>query len=166
MNMTFRVALMTAGVGLALGLSAPAKATGYYVSSNAVDKCQAFTPGVTNTIRNRVIGAENVGANAIAVACNFELAEVYGGGSVTTDDVHLYFKNGGSSNVTVSCSLLPGNVEDGFGTVVSDSVELAADATGSVDFAGPWQVFGIGVTCNLPPHVTITETLIRYQDAN
>ena len=41
-----QLALATLTLGLSLGMSTPAAAeTGHYVTSNAIDKCQAFTPG-------------------------------------------------------------------------------------------------------------------------
>jgi hypothetical protein len=142
----------------------------HYVSSNAVDKCQAFTPGVTNTIRNRVSGAENVGTQAIAVACVFELSETYGMLSAIVDDVSVYIKNGSSSPMTVNCSLLPGDPND-LGTLVTKSVDLAAGETSSIDYGtgdtgAPWAVFGIGVNCSVPPKAIITETVIRYRNDN
>jgi len=159
-----QVAMLGTGLGLALGVSAPAFAeTGHYVSSNAVDKCQAFTPGVTNTIRNRVIGAENVGANPIAVACVFELSELYGAGTPIVDTVALYLRNGNLAPIDVSCSLLPGDMVDGLGTVSNSTVTVAAGANGLVSFTGPYNVLGIGVNCNLPPNVTIVKTIVRYR---
>ncbi len=165
MNIMNRTALLTLAIGAAMGFAAPASATGYYVSSNGVDKCQAFTPGVTNTIRNRVTGAENIGNVPIAVACVFELAELYGAGTVSVDDVYVYFKNGGSGPISISCSLLPGDLYEGLGTLESSSVDIAAGAVDYINFSGLYEVYGIGVNCTLPPHVTITQTVIRYQDA-
>lgn len=68
---TFNLALITLATGMVLQ-SAPAHAivTGHSVVGNAVNYCQAFTPGPANTIRNRVVGAENIGP-PIAVACDF-----------------------------------------------------------------------------------------------
>ncbi len=169
MNAFTRTAAATVFLGALLGFSPAALAEqSHYVSSNAVDKCQAFTPGVTNTIRNRVAGAENVGAQTIAVACVFELAETYGLATATVDTVDVFLKNGSGAAMTVSCTLLPGTnwAGDGVGTLVTKSVDLAAGATGSVEYEseGPWNVFGIGVNCNLPPQGTILGTVIRYRN--
>ena len=131
MNMLFKGMVPTALIGLLIGINPAARAEqSHFVSSNAVDKCQAFTPGVTNTIRNRVAGAENVGTQAIAVACAFELAETYGMGSATVDNVYVYLKNGSANEVTISCTLLPGTnwASDGVGTLVTQSATLAAGA--------------------------------------
>lgn len=159
-----QAAMLSTSLGLALGISAPAFAeTGHYVSSNAVDKCQAFTPGVTNTIRNRVTGAENVGANPIAVACVFEISEMYGASSAIVDDVTLYFRNTNLAPVNVSCSLLPGGHDEGIGTIVNDTVSVPSGGNESITFAGPYSVFGIGVNCIIPSNVTIVHTIIRYR---
>ena len=159
-----QVAMLGTGLGLALGVSAPAFAeTGHYVSSNAVDKCQAFTPGVTNTIRNRVIGAENVGANPIAVACAFELSEMYGGGSAIVDNIYMRFRNTNLAPVDVSCSLLPGGHAESIGTVVNSTVSVASGSNATMTFTGPYEVFGIGVNCIVPSNVTIVQTIIRYR---
>jgi len=166
MNVMNHVAILTAGIGLLLGATAPADATiGHFYSSNAVDKCQAFTPGVSNTIRNRVIGAQNIGTASIAVACVFEMEQLYGQGSVTIDTVTIRFNNGDAAQTSVSCTLLPGS--DGtYGTAVNQTAVIAAGANGSVSFSGPFTgLFGIGVNCTLPPNVTINSTVFRYQNA-
>ena len=165
MNVMNHVAILTAGIGLVLGATVPAYATiGHFYSSNAVDKCQAFTPGISNTIRNRVIGAQNVGTATIAVACVFELDQLYGQGTVTTDAIYIRFDNGDASQVSVSCTLLPGS-EGTYGTAVNQTVVIAAGANGGVTFTGPWNDYGIGVNCSLPPNVTIASTIIKYKNA-
>lgn len=161
-----KVALLTTGLGLALGISAPANAVlGHWVSSNAVDKCQSFTPGVTNTIRNRVIGSENVGSAPLAVACVFELDEVSGGGTVDTTTVFVSFSNGTGAAGSVTCTLLPGSVYNGsVGTAVTSSTaSIAPGATGNLSFTGTtYSVFSIGVNCTLPPGFTLIHTRISY----
>ncbi len=163
MNILTRVTILTAGLGLALGAVAPAHAIGRYITSNGPDKCSAFTPGISNTIRNRVSGAQNVGASPIAVACVFELNEISGGSSVNVSVVNIDMRNDGVSAVNVSCSMLPGSGT--FGTAVTKVVALAGSGgTGGANFAGSWDVFGIGVNCTLPTDVTIYQTLIEYTD--
>lgn len=167
MNVSAKVALATSLFGLLLGASPAALAEqSHYVSSNAVDKCQSFTPGVTNTIRNRVAGAENVGTQTIAVACVFELAETYGLSSAAVDEVSVFVKNGSSASMTVNCTLLPGTnwAGDGVGTLVTQTLTLDPGEADSVDYDGPYNVFGIGVNCNLPPQGTILGTVIRYRN--
>jgi hypothetical protein len=170
MKFTIQAAALVAALG---GLLAPVSSTqaaevGHFISSNAVDKCQAFTPGITNTIRNRVIGAENVGASPIAVACVFQLSENYGMGSAITDDLSISFASTNPAPVTVNCTMLPGSKAfDGIGTAVNQSVDLAAGSgTGELEFTGPWSVFSIGINCTLPPNVTITGLVHRYRDGS
>ena len=167
MNVSAKVALATALFGLALAASPAAMAEqSHYVSSNGVDKCQAFTPGVTNTIRNRVAGAENVGTQTIAVACVFELSETYGLGTATVDSVAVAIKNGSAAPMTVSCTLLPGDYLYGNGTLVTQSADIAPGSTGSITYTNgaPWNYYGIGVNCSLPPQATIVFTVIKYRN--
>lgn len=119
MTVLSKTAALVAFAGLSVGAGAPAWAEqSHYVSSNAVDKCQAFTPGVTNTIRNRVAGAQNIGSQPIAVACVFEVSETYGLGSPTVDDAYVYIRNDAAAQVTVNCSLLPGDPSN-LGTIIT-----------------------------------------------
>jgi hypothetical protein len=171
MNVLLKAVAVTTFAGLLSGISPVAKAEqSHYVSSNAVDKCQAFTPGVTNTIRNRVAGAENVGTVPIAVACVFELSETYFMSTGIVDDVYIYIKNGDVSPMSVTCSLLPGD-PSALGTIVTKSIDLNPGVTSSVhygtgDTGAPWSVYGIGVNCNLPPKAVITNTVLRYRNDN
>lgn len=168
MNRIAQIAAITAGIGLALGASTSAMAVvGHYISSNGPDKCAAFTPGVTNTVRNRVSGAQNVGGQPIAVACVFELDEIYNQSTVTIDTVRIYFLNDNAGAVDVTCTLLPGvsGLSGGFGTAVTQTVSVAGTGgTNSVSYSGPWDVYGMGVNCTLPSNVTIFHTVIRYQN--
>lgn len=164
MDMIFKAGILTAGLGLVLGAVAPAHAvSGHYVSSNGADKCAAFTPGITNTVRNRVSGAQNVGASPIAVACVFELDEITFGGTVDVNLVQVSMRNDSAVAVDVSCTMLPGSGT--FGTAENQVVALSASGgTGSATFNGSWSVFGIGVNCTLPTDVTIYQTVVRYDD--
>jgi len=161
-----QAAILTTAVGLVLGMSAPAHAElGFYVSSNAVDKCQAFTPGISNTIRNRVVGAENSGTATIAVACVFELQEVYGAATVITDDITVSFRNNGTTPTTVTCTLLPGTLGASLGVAVTQTTgSMPVGGGASTTFTGPWSVYGIGVNCSLPPAVILNHTVIRYRN--
>ena len=61
---------------------------------------------MSNTIRNRVVGSENIGP-PIAVACDFEA----GVSNVSTNviAVDMWFSNNGTSGpVTVNCTMLNG----------------------------------------------------------
>lgn len=165
MNVLKSVALLSTGIGLAMGIAAPAHAEqGFYVSSNATDKCQPFFPGGGSGIRNRVIGVENAGTTPNAVACVFELEEIAGGSTVITDDITISMRNSGSAEVTASCTVLPGTFGGSLGTAVTQSLVLPAGGGADTTFTGPWEVFGIGVNCNLPPGVIINHTVIRYRN--
>ena len=72
MNNGLKLGLLSVAAGLAMHAgNANAELALHTISGNAVNYCQAFTPGPANTIRNRVVGSENVGPNAMNVACNF-----------------------------------------------------------------------------------------------
>ena len=65
MNNGLKLGLLSVAAGLAMHAgNANAEVAMHTFSGNAVNYCQAFTPGPANTIRNRVIGAENIGSNA------------------------------------------------------------------------------------------------------
>lgn len=164
----FKVAILTICLGLALGMSAPANALGRFITSNAVDKCQSFTPGVSNTIRNRVAGAENVGAAPIAVACVFEMNEIAGGGAVDVNSLRIYFLNGSAAATTVTCTKLSGSSAPGFGAIggsqTVSTASMPAGGTGFVSFGAETGVFAIGVNCTIPQNVTIATTNIVYTD--
>lgn len=169
MNFISKTAVATAVLALAsLAGNAKAAEQGHYITSNAVDKCQAFTPGPSNTIRNRVSGAENVGSTPIAVACVFELDEVYAAGSVTVDDVTVYTYNNGSatgSAATVSCTLLPGNYQSGFGTATTRTGTPPPSGNASIQFSAlALDAYALGVNCTVPANVVISHLVLRYRN--
>jgi hypothetical protein len=157
---------LTAAVAMSVGLVSSASAENRHrTNSNAVDKCHSFTPGAANTIRNRVVGAENIGSATIAVACVFELTEDYDKDSAVVDDVTLYFRNAdGRDPVDVTCTLLPGSWVFGLQTALSQSVNVAGGAVESIQFTGPWTSYGFGMNCNLPPLVTIAHSVLRFRN--
>ncbi|MGH6610636.1 MAG: hypothetical protein ACRECQ_10285, partial [Burkholderiaceae bacterium] len=76
MKMHLAASALAFAVGIACSGSVSAQALfDHSFRSNAVNYCQAFTPGSSNTIRNRVIGVENVGSASVAVACAFHSHE-------------------------------------------------------------------------------------------
>jgi hypothetical protein len=170
MNVLSKTMVPTALVGLLLGFNPAAKAEqSHFVTSNAVDKCQAFTPGVTNTIRNRVTGAENVGSSAIPVACDFELSETYGLGYPTIDDVYIALKNGSATDMDISCTLLPGSLfETGAGSLSTKTITLTPGQVYYIRWStgdgAPWSTNAIGATCSLPPQGQIVHTILRYRN--
>ncbi|MDB6163915.1 MAG: hypothetical protein JWL98_1347 [Xanthomonadaceae bacterium] len=138
--------------------------------ANAVNFCQAFTPGVTNTIRNRVIGAENVGTAAIAVACNLHLTvnDSDPSGLVAQQPTALMYtmSNGTASDVTVSCTLLTGTPGLGLGdaytathnvVVPANSLSLDSFTVADNPNVGATSLgnYIVGINCLLPPHVSL-----------
>lgn len=159
---------LAAGAGLHVGVAGAALST-HISDSNAVNYCQAFTPGPSNTIRNRVIGSQNVGKTSIAVACNYAtVTNTNDSSDQTMDAIYQVFSNGSKAPVTISCTLLTGTPGDGyFGDVYSSTrtLELAPGAVDYIQFTGmdnPEQTPSlnssmVGVNCLLPPLVTMTE---------
>jgi hypothetical protein len=159
---------MAAGAALHAG-DARAGLSTHISDSSAVNYCQAFTPGVANTIRNRVIGAENVGKAAIAVACNYAtVTNTNDSSDQTMGAIFQVFANGSSGSATISCTLLTGTPGAGyFGDVYSSTktLDLAPGAVDYIQFTGednptPGASLNssmVGVNCLLPPKVTMTE---------
>lgn len=166
------------GFGLAAG-NAGAVVADHYFDSNAVNYCQAFTPGVTNTIRNRVVGAENIGTANITVACNF--SSMWNGADSTTNptSVQIYFSNNSTANITISCTLLTGwqGAPDTY--TVTKSVLVPAKATSDDGYNLQWTADDnpadgasdlgnalIGINCVLPPHGVLNDTYVDWNMDN
>ena len=143
----------------------------YGSDSNAPSHCQAFAPGPTNTIRNRVTGAENTGA-AMNVACAFESIGGYASvQSVATAGVRV--ANNGSAEFSVSCSELSGYFGNA-GTVLNKtSAGIAPGASASLDFSaddtpdeedGDLGSYAVGIVCNLPTHGLLSDTHAAWDD--
>jgi hypothetical protein len=160
--------VLVAGVALHAGAACAALST-HISDSNAVNYCQAFTPGISNTIRNRVIGSQNVGTSALAVACNYAtVTNTNDSSDQTMGAIYQVFANGSKSEVTISCTLLTGTPGgDYFGDVYSSTrtLQLAPGAVDYIQFTGednptPGASLNstmVGVNCLLPPKVTMTE---------
>jgi len=179
MNNMLKMGLLTVGIGAAL-LSADANAVlaGHSTLSNAVNYCQAFTPGVANTIRNRVIGSENIGS-PIAFACNF--ASHFNGapGNTNLRVIEAFFSNGGTATASVTCTMLTG-AASGIGAGAQYAVtrtstpitpNTAAVITftqadnptpGSADFGSPL----VGINCRLPTNMTMSGIVLRWTADN
>ena len=175
MNNALKFGLLATGLGLAMNATSARAAVGYFdFDSNAVNYCQAFTPGPANTIRNRVIGSENVGAATMNVACNFH--SMYGGASATNpSDLYVYFTNNNTTgSITVSCTLLTGyqGQADAGAYTVTKSVVVAAGTqeglewhptdnptAGSTDFGTDL----VGINCSLPHGGVINDTYLYWQ---
>ena len=172
MNTVMRMSLTTMALGLGLAsASSNAAVETYYNEGNAPRHCQAFTPGVTNTIRNRVTGAENVGASPIAVACAFE--NVGSGVASFTASATVAIYNGSESSQTITCSGLAGYFGNVVGSVITKSVTLAPSTAGTITInaadtpsttdtdLGSWRY---GMNCTVPTAVTLTWTRATWTD--
>lgn len=169
-----KMGLMTLAIAAAFH-SAESKAAVTYqvVWSNAVNYCQAFTPGISNTIRNRVIGSENVGAASIAVACNLASFNNGAAGNAAIDAFVTYFTNSSAADLVVSCTMLTGTAGNLTGTTyaVTKTVTVPAGSYGALGWdpsdnptAGATDLGdsnAVGVNCILPQHATLG--LIGYE---
>lgn len=179
MNNILKTSLLTLGLGIAVcSANANAAAATHQTWSNALNYCGAFTPGITNTIRNRVIGVENVGSAPIAVACNY--ASFFNGapGNTSLHTVNVYFTNNSAAPVQVTCTLLTGtsgSISSGSAYAVTKTVPIAAGSAattgwtvadnptaGAVDLGN----LMVGVNCNLPSNVVMSATNLRWTADN
>lgn len=181
MNTILKTGLLAATFGLATHM-APAEAAvaTHYFYSNSVNYCQAFTPGISNTIRNRVLGAENVGGSAIAVACNFHWMSNGGTGSTNPTSFTMYFANNGDAPITVTCTMLTGYQSQGGTnqyavTKTTGSIAGGGNSQGSLSFtssdnpnsgATTLGAALIGVNCTLPTGAVINDTFFRWTQDN
>lgn len=172
MNIAVKSCLATLAAATAFAATGVHGATQAYINdANAPARCQAFTPGPTNTVRNRVTGSENIGA-AMNVACAFENVSSFDYGSnVVQAGVQL--ANNGTAAFTVACSELSGYYGDA-GTVLNKtSASVAPGASQYVDFtaddtpdAGDTDLgsYAVGIVCNLPTHAVMGETYSIWYD--
>ena len=170
MNTMSSSLLLTTAIGLFFA-AAPAGAApeAVYNFSVAPAHCQAFTPGPSNTIRNRVSGAENIGPS-MAVACSFENVGTDSGSF--NDSVAIDIYNGTTASISVSCTNLNGFFGS-VGVVITKTVTIAPSATGTASFSaddtpdaadvdlGSWYS---GVNCTLPTGAIMTGTRVSWQD--
>ena len=178
MNNMLKTGLLTLGLGIIFcSANADAAVATQSSFSNAVNNCQAFTPGVTNTIRNRVIGAENVGASPIALACNFNTVFNGAAGNTNLQSVTLYFSNGGAAT-TVTCVLLTGMApgwSSGSAYTVSKSVAIGAGGIGALSWsqadnptpaATDLANVMVGVNCTMPTNMTLSGSELHWSADN
>ena len=177
MNIITRSALATLGLAFAAScLPAHAEVATHELMSNAISKCQAFTPGPTNTIRNRVVGSENIGAK-MNVACAFDMM-TNGATSASPKSLVVYFSNNGTSPVTVTCTLLTGYQGDSgmymvtkttapIGPGGTDQQYLQWDATDNPSF-GATDLGNqlVGINCALPTNAVINDTYLDWDQDN
>lgn len=170
MNVETKSLLLTTGIGL-LFASAPTGAAFVEVVNSAVAPahCQAFTPGTSNTIRNRVAGAENVGAE-LALACSFEnIGTIDGGFSVA---VGVRVVNNSAQSMTINCTNLQGFF-GAVGSTITKSATLAPGAGQRLAFSAAdtpsttdtdLGSFFSGVNCTMPTNAVMTQTDLSWQD--
>lgn len=172
-----KVGLLVSGLGFAMAASnAQAAVTVHEFDGNAVNYCQAFTPGPANTIRNRAVGSENVGTVPINLACNWH--STFGDASTALpDSLDVWFYNNTAANITVTCSLLTGYQGQGApGQYLVTKSAVVAPGTQSDIFwnqadnptAGA-TTFGnnlININCTMPPGAIANDTYMTWKQDN
>ena len=163
--------LALAAVCLVATHDAPARVVDVISHANASAHCQAFTPGTSNTLRNRVVGVENAGEAPVNVTCVFE--------SINTPTssrpyvVAMEFSVTGTSALNINCTLLTGT-PGAFGAIAVNRTFRVAPGTltqtafSAADTPDPADVdLGsdlVGINCALPPHAMINDTFLRWSD--
>jgi hypothetical protein len=169
MNPSVKASLLTLVVSAAFAPAAGnAAEVQQVIASSAMAHCQSFTPGVTNTIANRVIGSENTGAKNLGIACAFEVDS----SAMTPDGVQsvtLFLNNHGSAAFNMSCTLAVGQEGD-FTYYISKTTTVNPSTRTSVSFtpedggsdAPGFEDFLVGLTCIMPPKSIINDTYVAY----
>lgn len=169
MNPSVKASLLTLVISAAFApINGNATEIPQVIASSAMAHCQAFTPGVTNTISNRVIGSENKGTATVGIACAFEVDS----GAMTSDGVQsilLYMNNHGTTPFDVSCTAAVGPEGD-FSYLVTKVTTVEPGIQNSVEFtpadggsaADGFGDYLIGLTCMLPPKSIINDTYVSY----
>jgi hypothetical protein len=179
MNDGFKLGMLALATALALptgGANASVATYTYY--SNAVNYCQAFTPGPANTIRNRVVGSENVGTAPMNLACNF--GSIYNGANGVTPPsaITIYFSNTSAVAITIKCSLMTGYMGSYSAYLSSKSVEVPAHST-DADYSVSWNAsdnpdqpatslgdYLLGINCIMPPGAVANDTYVDQRMDN
>ncbi len=174
MNASVKASLLTLAVSAIFApVNGNAAEVPQIIASSAMAHCQSFTPGVTNTIRNRVIGSENTGTANIGIACAFEVDS----GAMTMDGVQsitLWFNNhNAAGTINIPCTAAVG-VEGAFSQFMAKDVDVDVGTPASLEWntddasdsgAIVGNGFGdylIGVTCVLPPKAIVNDTYVAY----
>lgn len=178
MNNAIKIGLMALVCGMAFHASQTNASINFHrFSSNPVNHCQAFTPGPANTIRNRVVGAENIGP-AIAVACNFHSMSNGLASSDAPYQVTVYFANNSSGTITVTCTMLTGaQTSSNAYAVTKTTTPISAGGLTSTSLS--WSLLDnptpgasdmgngyIGINCTLPTGAVINQTLVIWRQDN
>ena len=180
MKSTLKVAALTFAIAAAWpAADAQAAVAQHLFRSNSVNYCQAFTPGPSNTVRNRVVGAENVGTAAIAVACNFHSLTNGAASAAPPNRLEVWFANNNTSGtITVTCTLLTGYQGETAGYAVTKTT-AAIDAGGTDQAFLAWTQADnptagatslgnqfIGINCTLPQGGVINDTYLQWAQDN
>jgi hypothetical protein len=172
MKYVVKASLLTIGLGVAFASADSNAAMALYGSAaNAPGRCQAFTPGPSNTVRNRVIGSENIGA-PMAVACDFETT--YSEASTNVLAVDMWFSNNSTAGpVTVNCTMLSGWQGAEGAVVVNKSVVVTNGTQSEIQFSSDdtpddtdtdLGFLLVGVNCTLPTNAVINDTYVFWGD--
>ncbi len=182
MSNMLKAAALTLAIGAAWPAgNAQAAVVTHELASNSVNYCQAFTPGTSNTVRNRVVGAENVGASPIAVACNFHALfnGTAAGAATQPRQLVMYFSNNNTSGtITITCTMLTGYQTD-TSTYVSSKTTTAIPSGGTAQRSLAWAPadnptagattlgnYLIGVNCTLPSGGVINDAYLTWNQDN
>ncbi len=177
MNTALKLGLLTSGLALAMHVpTAQAVVATHVFSGTSVNYCQAFTPGPANTVRNRVVGAENVGAT-VNVACTWT-SMVNGATAANPRQLEVWFSNNSAAAITVTCSLLTGYQGDPT-KYVSTKTTASIPANGAGQQALDWVPADnpvanatdlgnalIGINCTLPTGAVINDTYLGWSQDN
>lgn len=172
MDTAIKSCLATIAVATVFAAAGARAATEAYINdANAPARCQAFNPGPSNTVRNRVTGSENIGA-AMNVACAFENVSSFDyATSVTEAGVQII--NNGNAAFAVTCSELSGYFGDSGAVINKTSDSLAPGESQIVGFTaddtpdtGDTDLgsYAVGIVCNLPTHAVMGETYSIWYD--
>lgn len=172
-NNTLKFGLLTLAVGAAAATTiASANVVTMGLMANAPAICQAFVPGISNTIRNRAIGSENIGPQA-TITCDF--LKPFSENDSNVVAVQLYFSNNNTagSPVTVSCTMLTGYQGMAGAIMVNKTINMGPQGHDTIlydsdDTPAPAdQDLGntlVGVACKLPTGVIVNDTYMVYAD--
>ena len=172
MNIAAKSCLATLAVATVFAAaSVRASSQAYINDANAPARCQAFTPGPTNTVRNRVTGSENIGA-PMNVACAFGNVSSFDYGSNVVS-AGIQIANNGKAAFAVTCSELSGYFGDSGVVINKTSDSVAPGESQYVDFSsddtpdtGDTDLgsYAVGIVCNLPTHAVMGETYSIWYD--
>lgn len=143
-------------------------------SSNAVNYCQAFTPGPSNTIRNRVIGSENIGTVPVAVACSMMTTSNGDALAAPPHRLEAFFSNRTAASMSVTCTMLTGHDGESNAYAVNKTTTVPAAGRSSVSWTQADHPLGastlgndqIGFNCTLPPNMIITDIYMYWNQDN